>query len=570
MPLFFDGKQYITPTVVSAVVDREMANRNLAVPNALALVGRAADGRPNTALRFSNPQEAQAALVSGELLDAVIRAFGPSRQTGGPNVVFAVRVNPAVRATLNLLDNQAAAAIAVSSVSFGLRANQCRVRVEAGTTTGLKLSVTQGAASIAADNIARNAFVIRYSGGQASASMTITGTTVTLFAPNASPVATIDLNVFTTVQALVDRINTTAGFVATVSDGNGAAPALSGLDFVTTVDVRTADYTARANLQAAVDWLNTTGIVTATRGAGGLVPVALAWTHLTGGSDGSVTNTEWSNAFTALQAVDVQWVVPLSSDAAIHAMADAHVAYMSTIGRMERRAIVGTAAATTDANAIAAAKVLNSDRTGLVHVGFHDYDILGNGALKLFPPFMLAAVIGGAFAGVSPGTALTNKTLAIRGLERDVRNPTDTDALISGGVMPVENTPSGYRVTQSISTWLANRNYNRVELSCGAALDFVARSVRDALRELIGEKAGPLLLARAVSITKTTLASLAVPEPNGPGVIVGDANSPAFKGVTATLSGDIVGVTFQCSPVIPANYVTATIHAVPYQGSASA
>ena len=58
-----------------------------------------------------------------------------------------------------------------------------------------------------------------------------------------------------------------------------------------------------------------------------------------------------------LQQTDVQWVVPVSSEPSIHAMNDAHCAFMSTVGKSERRGIVGTAAGTTDASAIAAAMV---------------------------------------------------------------------------------------------------------------------------------------------------------------------------------------------------------------------
>jgi hypothetical protein len=50
--------------------------------------------------------------------------------------------------------------------------------------------------------------------------------------------------------------------------------------------------------------------------------------------------TEWSNAFTAQSSDAMGGAV--SSDPSIHAMADAHVAFMSTVGRMERRAICGT------------------------------------------------------------------------------------------------------------------------------------------------------------------------------------------------------------------------------------
>jgi hypothetical protein len=401
--------------------------------------------------------------------------------------------------------------------------------------------------------------------------MSITGTTVVLQAPAGTQVASLDLTQFKTIQQVVDAINVTAGFAASVLDGNGTKPALNGLDYVSAIDVKTAAYTALANLQALIDWFNSTaqGYVVATRATNaGNVPANLAFSYLSGGSDGVTTNTSWSNAFTTLQTVDVQWITPISSDPSIAAMADAHVQFMSTTGRKERRAIVGTATGTTDVAAIAAAKAINSDRTSLTHLGFYDYD--ANGDLTLYPPYILAAMIAGAFAGVNPGTPLTNKSLSIAGIERNLRNPTDTDVLITGGVLCVENTPTGYYVVKSISTWLTNSNYNRVEQSVGVALDYTVRNVRNALDVLRGAKATPQNLARAVSIADSTLRALAVAEPSGPGVLAGDTKNPAYLGITATLDGDVMGVSFQCSPVLPINYIPVTVYAVPYSGSASA
>jgi hypothetical protein len=38
----------------------------------------------------------------------------------------------------------------------------------------------------------------------------------------------------------------------------------------------------------------------------------------------------------------------------------------------------------------------------------------------------------------------------------------------------------------------------------------------------------------------------------------------------AQLIGDVLAVQFQCSPVIPVNYIPVTVFAVPYTGTASA
>ena len=124
-------------------------------------------------------------------------------------------------------------------------------------------------------------------------------------------------------------------------------------------------------------------------------------------------------------------------------------------------------------------------------------------------------------------------------------------------------------MVKSISTWLLNSNFNRIEQSCGAALDFTTRYVREGLDVLRGSRSDPLLIAQALSIMKTRLSNCAVSFPVGPGTIVGDAKSPPFAAVSASISGDILICQFQCSPVIPNNYIGVVINAVPYSGTAT-
>lgn len=571
MSVFFDGRLIVTPTTASKVNDDAMRNQNLSVGNVVALLGSSAGGKPKTALRFGSPQQAQAELVSGELLDAVLMAFDPSSEVGGPATVIAMRVNPATQAALVLKNASAADVITLASTGYGLRENQIKVKVEAGTTTGLRLTTQRGNDYYVGDNVARNMFSVVYTGAEATATATTTGTALTLAAPAGSTVATIDFASYATVQAVVDRINAVTGFAAVALDGNTARATLNTLDYVTAQSVKTTAYNVTGNLQAAVDWFNSSAepLVTATRVASvGTVPAALAFTYMAGAVDGTTLTQDWTDTFTELQKVDVQWVTPVSSDAAIHAMTDAHCVYMSSVGRKERRAICGMATGTTDAQAIAAAKLINSDRTSLVHLGHYDYDAAG--VLTLYPPYMSAARIAGGFAGVNPGTPLTNKNFKCRGLERDLRNPTDTDPLILGGVLCIENTEQGYKIVKSISTWLVSQNYNKVEQSCGVAVDFAIRNVREAVDVLRGQKGNPILLSRAVSIAESTLRELAKAEPQGPGVLAGNADSPAYRNIVATLVGDVVQIQFEASPVIPANYILVTMYAVPFSGTATA
>jgi len=239
---------------------------------------------------------------------------------------------------------------------------------------------------------------------------------------------------------------------------------------------------------------------------------------------------------------------------------------MSGAGKMERRVFVGGAVGVARDDAIAAAKLLNSDRTAYVWPGYYDFD--ATGTLTLYPPYLLASAIGGAFSGINPGEPLTNKSLTLYGMEVATRDPGDTDLLINGGVLAVRETPRGFKVVKSVTTWLNDGKYNRVEVSTGVATDYTARAVRLALEQFVGQKANPLNLERARSVTESALRELARPEPTGPGILAGDIDHPAYRNIKASIEGDVLRVEFECSPVVPLNYVLVTIHAVPFAAAA--
>jgi len=563
--VFFNGQQLITPQSASMLDDSGMFNKNTSVGNIVALLGRAEGGEPFKALRFGSADQAKAVLKGDEVtLKAIERAFDPSSETTGPSTLIFIRINPATRAELAL-----GTAIDLVSTDFGRRNNQIKVKVESASVKGKKLTTAFGNDYFSKDNVYRDAMSVRYTGGEATATLAITSTKAILVA--GATTTEIDLIDFPTVQELADRINAVAGFTANVMDGNGLAPTLQALDTAAAANCKAADVIVTAHLQACIDWFNGTGegFVTASRkdGATG-APANTAFAYLSGASDGIVTNAEWQKAFEVLQQVDAQWICPLSPLAAIHAMADTHVAYMSNVSRKKRRAITGGNVGMSDDEALLAAKNLNSDRTSFIHLGAYDYN--PKSKLTLYPAFVVAAAVAGMFAGVAPGVALTNKSMKWRGLERALRVPTDTNVLLAGGVLCLEDGEEGYKVLQSLSTWRNDSNFNRVEQSCGAACDFVLRNVEEAIDPVRGKGGSPRTMADALSRAETRLNALSVPAPMGPGVLVGDAVNPPWRKLTVSLEGDVIRIEYECSPVVPINYALQVAHAVPYSGSASA
>jgi hypothetical protein len=569
---FFGGRLHTTPIAVSAVDDTKMSPQNPAVGNFIAVIGPADAGKPKSALWFSNPREAASVLKGGEGLVGVRKAFSPSPATGGPAKVLFVRVDAATQSTLTLKDAAGEDAIVLTSELYGLYANQIRVQVETGSDFGKRVTTRVNNDYYVADNLGRAAFKVRYSGASASALIDVTPTTVVLKAGTASSevvVATIALADAPTVQQLCDRINSYPGFLATPDGAGALAPTLRGLDGIEAANCKTADVAVRADLAEIIRWINSNaeGFVKASRPAAAkAAPVNVGYTYLTGAASPAALNQDWLDAIDVLTAEDVQWVVPLSANAGVHAAVDAHCVYMSDAGRKERRAFVGPAIGLTVDDVKLLPRALGSDRTSLCWPGHYDTDQV-TGEKVLLAPYMSAVLVAGGFAGLNPGNAMTNKPVRMLGLEYNPSFPSDTDLLINSGVLTFENTAKGIKVCRSITTWLANDNYNRVEVSTGAATDHVVRAVREAVEPLVGKKASPQILAQAAQVTESVLKQLARPEPGGPGVIVGDDGSPAYRNIAVSIQGDVLHIAFECSPVVPLNFVAVAVSVVPYSGS---
>lgn len=600
MTVFFDGKLLNTPTTASAVNDDAMLNQNLSVGNVIAYIGEATGGESMKILSFSNPNAAKQALVGGELCDAVVAAFAPSTQTGAPQTVKAIRVNKAFQAKLDL---PVAPGTTSATGAFGTVAGKAYSQTDAG----IKVKIEQGTTA--------KMFNVTVAGGKDANAWSFTGNDINkprvhlainavdchvIFShPAADEVEFVldnlggdgvfqkhilPLSQYPSVGDIVDYAHTltnAAGvkpFAFTFDDTADRLLPSSVFDqkgYVTDTTTPTLTSDLYWNGYAIKKWFDTVvgNFVTFTLNEAN----GISWWHglivadykyLSAAPVQAPTNQDWADAFDILaKDRNVQWAHALSGSENIHVLALHHVTTTSNMYK-ERRAICGTGLNVTDAQAVQRAKNLNSPRVSLVHIGHYTYDAAGKLALR--PAYMTAALVAACFAGVNPGTPLTNKSIAVQGLERDLDNPTDTDILLSGGVMPIENTETGYKVTQSISTWLGDTKYNLREQSCGVAIDFTQRNVRQAVDQLRGSKQSPILLSRALSVTEGQLKELAKPEPMGPAVLVGDENSPPYRNITGTVEGDVLRIQYEASPVIPNNYILVTMYARPYSGTATA
>jgi hypothetical protein len=575
--ILFNGQSTFTPAVLTAVNDSAMQPISPGTGNILCIMGTSTGGQPNTLLGpFASPDAAKKVLRSGELLTAVTKAFAPSSALNAPSSIYAVNVGSNTPGAITLKDASGAAAIQLATAQYGTAANMARVQLLAGTSIGsMIVSGYAGKTIVTMDNVGRSAFTVLYSGAQATATITVTAQSVTLAAPAGTTVATFDLNVFSSMAQIVDAISGTTGFQATVSPASVNSTALNGLDPVAALSCK-ATATINANLQAQIDFFNSTasgGVFTASRLPTATGPAAAtAATYATGGTAPAPLVGDWVSAFVMLQGYVVNWIAVLSPNSAVWAAADAHVQFMSKSGSKERRAFYGPATGTSQAAVALLPAAVNSDRGSIVWPGYYDYDVNGN--RTLYAPYMSAAIVAAGFASLNPGQTMTEVTLNVLGLETQVNVPTSTDVLIPAGVCVLAQNDAGLPyVVRAISTWLADNKFDRVEVSCGAAVDFTNQTVRAALKVALGsagaqgQGVSPITMAKLLSTAETALNYCALPPPKGPGALVGDSNSPPWTSLTATASGDSISISFQCSPVIPLNFIPVTNSIVPYSGT---
>jgi len=582
MSFNFNGQVLITPATATYVDSSAMDKTNsLSTAGILALVGECDTFVAANPVKIDNYQVALALLGDTEptILKAIAKAFDPSPDTDGARYIVFVKANDEEIATATFKDVTALTplnAMRVDAKTPGKGGAGITVAITNGATGTKNVTVKKPGFTALGKNLQRKLFTVQYVGSGSAATMAIDDVQVTIII--SAPTSKTHIFTFADYQsmdALVSAINSINDVNATLSRKTGAErvrPTSGQIDVIDEASILAITVTAKGDTQAVIDWLNSKAggnLVVATR-----LPGALKTIDKTADAKGvkldytpqvAATTAQWQAAFDALKVVDVQWLVPMSYDPTVHDLCAAHCDYMSSIGN-KRRAVIGLNPTLTEDFVLSSAFDMDNERVSMVHQGIYDKNLLGQKAL--FPSTVTAALIAGMMCGVPPATALTNKRIKAIGMQKRLLIPDDTDIFLDGGVLVCARNISGtIKVMQSLTTAQTD-NYNEREMSVGVATDTVETAIRDVLDPLRGQKNTPyLLLAEVLSRAESRLKQLAIPEPEGEGILVGDADNPPYIGLHATHEADSIRLEFQCSPVIPCNYIGVVIHTVPYSGA---
>lgn len=469
-PLVFNGAEIVRPGYY-AKRNIEAGGRVGGVPlNSIVIIGKCEGGTPQSAsvpdeekiMFFGGSPDARSVMRRGDALDASLLSFFATpdvRINPGANEVGVIRVNPATKSTKNLNNTDAAVALKVDSVDYGLHTTGIAINVSDGTT-GKLLEVRKDNVTISNDNVERPVIDVQYVGDGTTATLTKTATQITTTLAgdqtDGSANLTIDLSVSETAQAVVDYINSQVGYTASLNNPEFGESSSKELDVVSAIDIKTAVATLKADAQAAIDSFNAIGLVDVS-----IIDEAqrkplenLAdFEFLTGGVEGTTTMQSWIDALELAIKQNFWLVVVLSDDSSVHQLLVSHVEEANGVkGRKERRGLTGAGVSDDDATIKNKAALINSSFVGFY--GPADYRFDSTGTEVKTPGYIWSAAIAGMTAPNDPTTPLTHKSIRITKAAKTYTNR-EIEQFIKAGVMLSTPIPGGggFRIERSVTTY---------------------------------------------------------------------------------------------------------------------
>lgn len=430
-----------------------------------------------------------------------------------------------------------------------------------------------------------------------------TGMTSTVTPVGDDVAITFETNPNQTLQDLIDQINDTTNFEATLGDGvNGQTTYMKDFDFgtaSTSVDCRfdvlispTTKGHFRTDLQDLVDYINdNSALITAEKAntdstEGSEIPQATGGVYgtvkdvpvyLVGGTRGISETSDWQDGFDELLTVRCNHVVPLISEdqanlgqgstgdfSSIAAQLASHIDLANSTGKEERAGYLGMVGTRTELIS-QAASYNNPD----LQVSGQQITALNvDGDLTEYPEWGFAVQLAGMRSGVPEvGESLTFKLIKTNGLTQDSSwNPRavgDANALIAGGVVFAEVTPNGtYRVVRDISSWVSDDNIAYMEAGTRDAVRYVSYDLRTSIENnFTGLKAKPATVA---SVREFVTAKMGVYREQN--IIVDSLDPetqtttiPGYRRLRVSINGNVMSIRSEIFPCVNVTFSLLTL-----------
>jgi len=535
---------------------------NVTSEKPLVLIGSANGGQPKTPIELANFAQARDIFRGGELLDAIEMAWNPSPTVQGAGKIFAIRTDEATQGTFS------SGALTFTSKLYGADANGIQIEYLDDVLTGAKtLNVyfTQESYQATYDNIG-NIFTVQYKGADAYASVEVVvdatshlATTLNLKSGADKDTATVVRSynlgegLYHDVNVLVNDINNLPDFEAKMNTLGGQHNVYTEyLDALAELECKTAPATVKA---VGADLINQTvgdKYITVTVDRSKEMPESIALTNLTG-AETNPAPTSWADIFALAADLGAYFIVPLTSDTAIHGELSQFLRDESNNGNHLRGFVGGGFKEPIDQ---LKARQMNLRNARVSLVGNSGTRRMSDGRVYNFPAYMLAALIGGVASGLPVGEPLTYKHLNIDGLDLKFTGD-QLDQLDASGVIMVEfvrtRQNSFYRVVSDPTTYNVSTEPVQNRISLGEVSDFLTTELRSILdAEFIGTRIG----STSASILKNRVESFLDQQKNADGLIV-DYNP---DDVQVVITGNTARINMTVQPTQGLDYINVYIN----------
>lgn len=531
----------------------------------VGVAGPADGGIPNRVYEFRSYKEALDVIRAGETLSYLRRIFNPSPDLPGASLVRFVRIGAPTRASL-----VNSAGLDWTSVDYGRHTNGLSIQIAAGTSSPWVVTVRKRLDGFIKSLQIGNGIEVLSSGTLPEIEFDHATREVSLI-ENSVVLGTFDYITDTvTLTNLVNWINSYAGWSARVK-GDPTMP-VRYMDNPVGGTAIGAVYTALEANQGQLIWqLGLYGLpVTAALNAGTVYGdlAVVPETYLSGGTGTSrdtFTSTHWTDALTALSAVEVHHLFLCSSDATVQALGYQHTLDMRTVLRKRYRIYyTGGGTNQTVDLAIAAAPTLDGpcvycwNGTTVANPITGEPENLGG--------LGTAAQVCGLAAGNYESEPLTNKALIASNIENINPADSDIDRLLIAGVTPVALDPVTGRPTivQALTTWQGGANVAYRKLHGLRIQDAIARGFQRVLSQFIGYPldltTGNLIKAACAKFLDQSIRS-----PQNPGgFLTPGTDQPAWENLSITGDGiDLWDIQVEVHPVGETTYIKVAVKLTP-------
>lgn len=305
------------------------------------------------------------------------------------------------------------------------------------------------------------------------------------------------------------------------------------------------------------EWLQQlagSNIVEATRATGASrAPNTTAGKLLTGGTDGTTTvATDYPDALTKIENVDIQRVAVLSDDIEAGKALKAHCVYAAVKFGRERNGWFGCPGATSLANIKATyVNILNDRNVTLVADKIKIAAVKSGDSAAWLEPKYFAVLSAGLQCGQAPATALTKRTPDILDFSHAWTDGTDEDAVIAGGICALTKNNLGVpEYMRSVTTWVQDDNPAFSETSANDSVNTSIRDLRSHLTQLIGlniDDSLPAGVVQAMAVDRLEYQ-------------VAQKWIKSFSDVAVSLDVDTFSVDYVVDEVQPVNFIMVTAH----------